>query len=75
MTLSYDLLQLSFQNSSIIENIKESLKSAAEKGCISTEVYGIESEDLDIIVSYLKDQGFKLWDYNKFAKILFISWL
>jgi hypothetical protein len=75
MTLSCDLLQLSFQNNSTIEKVKKSLRLAAEDGYISTEITGIDDDEyVDIIVAYLRAEGFKLWDYNKFTKILFVSW-
>jgi hypothetical protein len=74
MSLSYDLLQISFQNNSTIEKVKKSLRLAAEDGYISTEITGIDDEYVDIIAAYLKAEGFKLWNYNKFTKILFVSW-
>jgi hypothetical protein len=74
MSLSYDLLQLSFKNNSTIERLKKSLTLAAQDGLTSTKVNDIEQEEVDIIISYLRNQGFKLWDYNKFTKVLFVSW-
>jgi MoaA/NifB/PqqE/SkfB family radical SAM enzyme len=75
MTLSYDLLQLSFQNNSTIEKVKKSLRLAAKDGLISCEIDNIEQEEVSIIIAYLKDEGIKLWNYNKYTKSIFVSWV
>jgi hypothetical protein len=74
MSLSYDLLQLSFKNNSTIEKVKKSLRLAAEDGHISCEIGNIEQEEVGIIIAYFKDQDFKLWNYNKYTKSIFVSW-
>ena len=75
MTLSQDLLQLSFTTNSTIEKVKKSLRLAAEDGLISCEIDNIEQEEVSIIIAYLKDEGFKLWNYNKYTKSIFVSWV
>ncbi len=75
MSLSYDLLQLSFTTNSTIEKVKKSLRLAAEDGHISCEIDNIEQEEVSIIIAYLKDEGFKLWNYNKYTKSIFVSWV
>jgi hypothetical protein len=74
MSLSYDLLQISFQNNSTIEKVKKSLRLAAEDGYISTEITGIDDEYVDIIAAYLKAEGFK-WNYNKYTRSIFVTWV
>jgi hypothetical protein len=75
MTLSPDLQQLSFQNNSTLEKVKKSLRHAAEDGLISCEIDNIEQEEVNIIIAFLKDEGFKLWNYNKYTKSIFVSWV
>ncbi len=74
MTLSYDLLQLSFKNNSTITKIKKTLRLAAEDGLISCEIDNIEQEEVSIIIAYLEGEGFKSWNYNKYTKSIFVSW-
>ena len=75
MTLSHDLQQLSFQNNSTLEKVKKSLRLAAEDGLISCEIDNIEQEEVNIIIAFLKDEGFKLCNYNKYTKSIFVSWV
>jgi len=75
MTLSQDLLQISFQNNSTIEKVKKSLRLAAEDGLISCEIFNIEQEEVAIIIAYLNDEGFKLWNYDKYSRSIFVTWV
>jgi hypothetical protein len=76
MSFSDELKMLSFRENPSIEKVRAILTSAARDGKSYAIVkeYEIAEDDVEIVLSYLKTQGFSV-DYSKYIQEYKISWL